>query len=129
MRCVRITRKKSFCGSAIPYFIFVGYRKAEIDSCNPQDEWDFPSKSDTRIANGQTITVPIRDEKCCIFAGADAARSITLTKEQAMSIWNWLRAIAGFMAVNISCGPFQQSTRKSAEATLRQKKNQRIESL
>lgn len=76
MRCVRITRKKSFFGSAIPYFLFVGYRKAEIDSCNPQDEWDFPGKSNTRIANGQTITVPIRDEKCCIFVEADTSTDV-----------------------------------------------------
>ena len=76
MRRLKITRKKSFFGSAIPYFLFVGYRKAEIDSCNPQDEWDFPGKSNTRIANGQTITVPIRDEKCCIFVEADTSTDV-----------------------------------------------------
>ena len=76
MRCVRITRKKSFFGSAIPYFLFVGYRKAEIDSCNPQDEWDFPATSDVKIANGQTLEISIRDEKCCVFVEADTSTGI-----------------------------------------------------
>lgn len=86
MRCVKITRKKSFVGSLIPYSIFVGYRKAESDPRNPHDEWDFPDTIDARTANGQTVTIPVRDEKCCILAEVNtstgAARSTVYTIDE-----------------------------------------------
>lgn len=73
MRCVKITRKKSFFGALIPYFIFIGYPKTEIDLLNPDDVWDFPDTSDVKITNGQTITVSIRDEKCSILVWANTS--------------------------------------------------------
>ncbi len=79
MRCVKITRKKSFFGALIPYFIFVGYRKAEIDPLDPHDEWGFPNTSDVKITNGQTITIPIRDEKCCICVEANTSTGATFS--------------------------------------------------
>lgn len=73
MRCVKITRKKNFFGALIPYFIFVGYPKTEIDPLNPDDIWNFPDTSDVKITNGQTITISIQDEKCSILAWADTS--------------------------------------------------------
>ncbi len=73
MRCVKITRKKSFFGALIPYFIFVGYPKAEINPLDPDDTWDFPDTSDVKILNGQTITVSVRDEKCSILVWANTS--------------------------------------------------------
>ena len=55
MRYLKITRKKRFFGSVIPYFLFIGYR---------------------RIANGQTVTIPIRDEKCCVFVEASTSTGV-----------------------------------------------------
>lgn len=76
MRYLKITRKKRFFGSVIPYFLFIGYRRTEADPCNPEDEWDFPDTSDTKIANGQTVTIPIRDEKCCVFVEASTSTGV-----------------------------------------------------
>jgi hypothetical protein len=76
MRRLKITRKKSFFGAVIPYFLFVGYRKAETDPLNPHDEWDFPATSDVKIANGQTLEISIRDEKCCVFVETDTSTGI-----------------------------------------------------
>ena len=73
MRCVKITRKKNFFGALIPYFIFVGYPKTEIDPLNPDDVWDFPDTSDVKITNGQAITVSIRGEQCSSLAWADTS--------------------------------------------------------
>ena len=73
MRCVKITRKKSFFGAWIPYFIFIGYPKAEIDPFNPDEAWDFPDTSDVKITNGQTITISIQNEKCSILVWADTS--------------------------------------------------------
>ena len=76
MRDLRITRKKSLFGALIPYFIFIGDRKAEADPCNPENKWDFSDTSGTKIANGKTVTIPIRDEKCCVFVAADTSTGI-----------------------------------------------------
>ena len=73
MRYVKITRKKSFFGALIPYFIFVGYPKTEIDPLNPDDIWDFPDTSDVKITNGQTITISIQDKKCSILVWANTS--------------------------------------------------------
>ena len=73
MRYVKITRKKSFFGALIPYFIFVGYPKTEIDPLNPDDIWDFPDTSDVKITNGQTISISIQDKKCSILVWANTS--------------------------------------------------------
>ena len=73
VRCVKITRKKSFVGALIPYFIFVGYPKAEIDPLNPDEDWDFPETSDIKITNGQTITISVQDGKCRILVWANTS--------------------------------------------------------
>lgn len=57
----------------IPYFIFVGYPKTEIDPLDPDDIWDFPETSDVKISNGQTITISIKDEKCSILVWANTS--------------------------------------------------------
>ena len=76
MRHIRITRKKSFFGALIPYFIFVGYPKAEINPLEPDDIWDFPDTSDVRISNGQTITISITNGKCSILILADTSTGV-----------------------------------------------------
>ena len=91
MRNVRITRKKSFFGALIPYFVFVGYPKTEINPLNPDDIWDFPDTSDVRILNGQTISVSIPDGKCSILVWANtstgaASSSAYLVDERAADI-------------------------------------------
>ena len=70
MRCLKITRKRSLWGALKPYFIFVGYPKAEIDPLNPDDVWDFPDTSYVKITNGQTKTISIQEKKCSILAWA-----------------------------------------------------------
>ena len=71
MRRLTIIRKKSFVGSVTPYFLFVGYRKTEVDPDDPEAEWDFPDSSDAKIANGQTVVIPIRDEECRVIVWAN----------------------------------------------------------
>ena len=73
MRCVKITRKKSFFGALIPYFIFIGYPRTQIDPLNPDDIWDFPEKSNIKINNGQTISLDIKEEACSIVVWADTS--------------------------------------------------------
>ena len=71
MRRLTITRKKSFVGSVTPYFLFVGYRKTEVDPDDPEAEWDCPDTYDAKIANGQTVVIPIRDEECRVIVWAN----------------------------------------------------------
>lgn len=73
MRNVTITRKKSIFGAWIPYFIFVGYPKTEIDPLDPDDTWDFPESSSIKVSNGQTITFPIQDGRCSIVVWAQTS--------------------------------------------------------
>lgn len=76
MRYVKITRKKSFFGALIPYFVFVGYPKAGIDPLDPDEEWDNPDVSEIKIANGQTISISIQDGKCSILIWADTSTGV-----------------------------------------------------
>ena len=71
MRRLTITRKKSFVGSVTPYFLFVCYRKAEVDPDDPEAEWDCSDTYDAKIANGQTVVIPIRDEECRVIVWAN----------------------------------------------------------
>ena len=71
MSRLTITRKKSFVGSVTPYFLFVCYRKAEVDPDDPEAEWDCSDTYDAKIANGQTVVIPIRDEECRVIVWAN----------------------------------------------------------
>jgi hypothetical protein len=70
MRQVTITRRKSFSGMLIPYSIFTLYLRAEIDPLDPEDIWEVQEGSEIKISNGQTITFPIREEKCSLVVWA-----------------------------------------------------------
>lgn len=73
MRSVTITRRKSFVGIAIPYFLFVGCKKAENLRTDTETLWDFPNTSDVKIYNVQTVTVSIPDDECGILVCAAAS--------------------------------------------------------
>lgn len=73
MRSVQITRKKSFFGALIPYFVFIGYPKAEIAPSELDDVWDYPEESSISINNGQTISFAIKDTECNLVIWADTS--------------------------------------------------------
>ena len=70
MRFVTITRKKSFFGMLIPYNVFVGYLRKKPNPEDPDDIWLFPEDAVIKIANGKTVTFPLREEKCAIVVWA-----------------------------------------------------------
>ena len=70
MRTVTITRKKSLLGMLMPYFVYVGYIRKEVDPCDPDDIWEFPEQAEGRLANGETAAFQIKDEKCAIVIWA-----------------------------------------------------------
>lgn len=73
MRSVTITRRKSFVGIAIPYFLFVGCRKPESLQADTETLWDFPNTSDGKIHNGQTVTISIPNHECGILVCASTS--------------------------------------------------------
>jgi len=76
MRSLHITRKKSFIGSLIPYFVFIGYPKTETDLINPFAVLNNPDTGTVQIKNGQTITLSIQDAKCVLLVGANTSSGI-----------------------------------------------------
>lgn len=73
MRQLTITRKKNFCGMLIPYAVFVSYPRQAIDPQDPDDLWEVPEEANAVIKNGETVTFPIREQKCSVVVWAQTS--------------------------------------------------------
>ena len=68
MRRLIITRKKSFVGALIPYLIHFAYPGTHPD--DPESQWAPPHAMGIRIQNGQSVSIPIREDRCAVVVSA-----------------------------------------------------------